>query len=97
VHDVWVLVPGHDAEAQRQRGVLLDGYRQFRDFESRWLALVEPLRAARILKISSWIARRWKEMSFQSTFPHFGTERYWESETRDLEELVLRLDGRRED
>ena len=92
VHDVWVLVPGHDAEAQRQRGVLLDGYRQFRDFETRWLALVEPLRAARILKISSWIARRWKESSFQSTFPHFGTELYWQNETRDLEELVLRLD-----
>ena len=91
VHDVWVLVPGHDAEALRQREVLLDGYRQFRDFEPRWLELVEPLRAARILKISSWIARRWKESSFQSTFPHFGTELYWERETRDLEELVERL------
>jgi Ser/Thr protein kinase RdoA (MazF antagonist) len=92
VHDVWVLVPGYDREALRQRGVLLDGYRQFRDFEPRWLTLVEPLRAARILKISSWIARRWKETSFRSTFPHFGTELYWESETRDLEELVLRLE-----
>jgi Ser/Thr protein kinase RdoA (MazF antagonist) len=92
VHDVWVLVPGHDREAQHQRDVLIEGYRQFRDFEPRWLALVEPLRAARILKISSWIARRWKERSFQSTFPHFGTALYWESETRDLEELVRRLD-----
>ena len=91
VHDVWVLVPGQDREALRQRGVLLDGYRQFRDFEPRWLDLVEPLRAARMLKISSWIARRWKESSFESTFPHFGTELYWERETRDLEELVLQL------
>lgn len=91
VHDVWVLVPGHDREASQQREALLDGYRQFRPFESRWLGLVEPLRAARILKISSWIARRWKETTFQSTFPHFGTELYWERETRDLEELVMRL------
>jgi Ser/Thr protein kinase RdoA (MazF antagonist) len=93
VHDVWVLVPGHDREALQQRDALLAGYRQFRPFESRWLGLVEPLRAARILKISSWIARRWKETSFQSTFPHFGTELYWERETRDLEQLVERLDG----
>jgi len=88
VHDVWVLVPGSDREALHQREMLLAGYRQFRPFESRWLGLVEPLRAARILKISSWIARRWKETSFQSTFPHFGTELYWERETRDLEALV---------
>jgi Ser/Thr protein kinase RdoA (MazF antagonist) len=92
VHDVWVLVPGSDREALHQREKLLAGYRQFRPFESRWLGLVEPLRAARILKISSWIARRWKETSFQSTFPHFGTELYWERETRDLEALVSRID-----
>ena len=92
VHDVWVLVPGRDFEANRQRAVLLEGYRQLRDFDARWLALVEPLRAARILKISSWIARRWSESAFASTFPHFGTELYWERETRDLEALLERID-----
>jgi Ser/Thr protein kinase RdoA (MazF antagonist) len=93
VHDVWVLVPGRDAEAARQRDALLAGYRQMRDFDPRWLALVEPLRGARMLKISSWVARRWDEATFRSTFPHFGTELYWERETRDLEELVERLDA----
>jgi Ser/Thr protein kinase RdoA (MazF antagonist) len=91
VHDVWVLAPGRDGEGLRQRAVLLDGYRQFRDFEPRWLDLVEPLRAARFLKISSWIARRWDEPFFRSTFPHFGTELYWERETRDLQEQVARV------
>jgi len=93
VHDVWVLVPGRDPEAVRQRGVLLEGYRQLRDFEPRWLRLVEPLRAARMLKISSWIARRWSEPAFRSTFPHFGTALYWERETCDLEDLVERIGG----
>ncbi len=88
VHDLWVLAPGRDAEGRRQREALLAGYRQFRDFEPRWLALVEPLRAARFLKLSSWIARRWDEPQFRSTFPHFGTDRYWEDETRELEELL---------
>jgi Ser/Thr protein kinase RdoA (MazF antagonist) len=88
VHDLWVLTPGRDAEGRRQRERLLAGYRQFRDFEARWLALVEPLRAARFLKLSTWIARRWDEPQFRSTFPHFGTDRYWEDETRELEELL---------
>jgi Ser/Thr protein kinase RdoA (MazF antagonist) len=91
VHDVWVLVPGRDGEARRQRQVLLDAYRQFRDFDPRWLDLVEPLRAARFLKLSSWIARRWDEAVFRSTFPHFGSDLYWERETAELEEQVERL------
>jgi Ser/Thr protein kinase RdoA (MazF antagonist) len=91
VHDVWVLAPGRDAEGRRQRALLINAYRQFRDFEPRWLSLVEPLRAARFLKLSSWIARRWDEPYFRSTFPHFGTDLYWERETRDLEEQVERL------
>jgi Ser/Thr protein kinase RdoA (MazF antagonist) len=93
VQDVWVLVPGRDAEGARQRERLLEAYRQFRDFAPRWLGMVEPLRAARFLKISSWIARRWEEAAFRSTFPHFGTPLYWERETRDLEELVERVGG----
>jgi len=94
VHDLWVLAPGRDAEGRRQRDALLSGYRQFRDFEPRGLGLIEPLRAARFLKLSSWIARRWDEPQFRSTFPHFGTPRYWEDETRELEEQVERVADR---
>ncbi len=93
VHDVWMLLPGRDAEGARQRELLLEGYRQFHDFDPRWLELVEPLRAVRFLRITSWIASRWEESSFRSTFPHFGTTEYWEKETRDLEEQVARLRG----
>jgi Ser/Thr protein kinase RdoA (MazF antagonist) len=92
VQDVWALLPGRDAEGVRQRARLIEAYRQFREFEPGWLALVEPLRAARFLKISSWLARRWDEAPFRSTFPHFGTELYWERETRDLEEVAERLE-----
>ena len=42
VHDVWMLVPGRDAEGARQRELLIEGYRQFRDFDASWLRLVEP-------------------------------------------------------
>ncbi len=79
-----MLIPGSDAEGARQRAVLIEAYRQFRDFEDRWLTLVEPLRAFRFVWYAAWIARRWDDPAFPSAFPHFGTLEYWEKETRDL-------------
>ncbi len=91
VHDVWMLLPGRDALARRQREILISAYRQFRDFDDRWMRLVEPLRAFRFVSYPAWIARRWEDPAFPAAFPHFGTAQYWESETRDLEEQVGRL------
>jgi len=91
VHDVWMLLPGRDAEGVRQRERLVEAYRQFRPFEARWLRLVEPLRAFRFVWYAAWIARRWEDPAFPDAFPHFGSPRYWEDETRDLEEQVERL------
>ena len=53
--------------------------------------LVEPLRGFRFVFYAGWIAKRWEDPAFPSAFPHFGTDEYWENETRDLEELVRRL------
>ena len=91
VHDVWMLLPGRDAEAARQRSLLIEAYRQFRPFDERWLRLVEPLRAFRFVFYAAWIARRWEDRAFPAAFPHFGTVEYWENETRDLEELAARI------
>jgi Ser/Thr protein kinase RdoA (MazF antagonist) len=91
VHDVWMLLPGRDAEGARQRALLIEAYGQFRAFNVRWLDLVEPLRAFRFIFYAAWIARRWQDEAFPAAFPHFGTAEYWENETRDLEELVQRL------
>jgi Ser/Thr protein kinase RdoA (MazF antagonist) len=91
VHDVWMLLPGRDADGRRQRERLVEAYGQFRDFEARWLRLVEPLRAFRFVSYAAWIARRWHDPAFPSAFPHFGSDSYWEAETRDLEDLALRL------
>jgi Ser/Thr protein kinase RdoA (MazF antagonist) len=91
VQDVWMLLPGRDAEADRQRRVLIEAYRQFRHFDDRSLALIEPLRGFRFVFYAGWIARRWEDPAFPDAFPHFGTDEYWETETRDLEELAQRL------
>lgn len=91
--DVWMLVPSSDAEGHRQRKVLLEGYREVRDFPTKWLDLVEPLRALRYIHYSTWIARRWHDPIFRRTFSHFGDLRYWQREVMDLREQIARIDS----
>ncbi len=91
VQDVWMLIPGRDAEADRQRRLLIEAYRTFRPFDDRSLSLIEPLRGFRFVFYAGWIAKRWQDPAFPDAFPHFGTDEYWENETRDLEELVTRI------
>ena len=91
VQDVWMLLPGRDAHAARQRELLVEAYREFRAFDAREFALIEPLRAFRFVFYAGWIAKRWNDPCFPDAFPHFGTDAYWEDETRDLEEQVERI------
>jgi len=90
VQDVWMLVPGRDEGAARQRSLLVEAYREFRPFDERWLGLVEVLRGLRFVTYAGWIAKRWDDPSFPDAFPHFGSAQYWENETRDLEEQLVR-------
>lgn len=88
VQDIWLLVGGRDVESRMRREVFLEGYEQFRRFDRRTLSLIEPLRGLRRIHYAAWIARRWHDPIFPRTFPQFGSESYWEEETRDLEEIV---------
>lgn len=88
VQDIWMVTPGRDEEAARQREVLLSGYEQLRRFDRKELRLIEPLRALRMIHFSAWIARRWEDPTFPRTFPDFTTYRYWADETAALEEQL---------
>jgi Ser/Thr protein kinase RdoA (MazF antagonist) len=92
VQDMWLVLPGRDGEARRQREVFLEGYEQLRRFDRSTLRLIEPLRAMRIVHYSAWLARRWHDPAFPATWPHFGTEEYWMNETRVLMEIRSLLD-----
>jgi Ser/Thr protein kinase RdoA (MazF antagonist) len=91
VQDVWLLVGSRDEEGVRQRRLMIDAYCTFREFQPRWLSLVEPLRALRYIHYTAWIARRWKDPAFPAAFPHFNSEEYWQRETLDLEEQVRKI------
>jgi Ser/Thr protein kinase RdoA (MazF antagonist) len=93
VQDLWLALPGRDAYTKTLRERFLEGYIQFRDFDRSTLALIEPLRALRIIHYAAWIARRWHDPAFPAAWPHFGTPDYWERETQDLEEQLAVIRG----
>jgi Ser/Thr protein kinase RdoA (MazF antagonist) len=92
VQDVWMMVPSADDEGRRQRDRFIEAYEQLRHFETRWLRLVEPLRALRFVHYSTWITRRWHDPYFKRTFQHYGDLQYWQREIQDLREQIARLD-----
>jgi len=93
VQDLWLVLPGRDEHAARLRESYLEGYEQFRAFDRTTLHLIEPLRGMRLVHYAAWLARRWHDPIFPQTWPQFGTEVWWQEQTRDLEELVRGLDA----
>ena len=88
VQDLWMWLSGDRAARQQQLGAVLQGYRQFRRFDARELALIEPLRTLRMLHHSAWIAERWDDPAFPPAFPWFGTPAYWGQQTTELREQL---------
>jgi Ser/Thr protein kinase RdoA (MazF antagonist) len=92
VQDLWMLLSGERAAMEGQLARLLEGYRQFRDFDARELHLVEALRTLRLLHYSAWIARRWDDPAFPAAFPWFNTQRYWQDRILELREQIALMD-----
>lgn len=91
VADFWMLLDGDPDARARQLDVLLQGYEQFSLFDPGQLALLEPLRAARMLEYAAWIAGRWDDPAFPASFPWFGQPRFWEEHLANLDEQLGRL------
>lgn len=88
VQDLWMLVSGDRRSMAWQLSLLLEGYAQFSEFDTRELALVEPLRSLRMLRYSAWLAERWSDPAFPRAFPDFGTPAYWSQQVTQLREQL---------
>lgn len=86
VQDLWMLLSGDRAQRTGQLSGLLEGYEQFREFDRRELALIEPLRTLRLIHYSAWLARRWEDPIFPINFPWFGSSDYWKGQVLMLQE-----------
>ena len=91
VQDLWMLLAGSPAEMRAQLSDLLEGYDQFASFDRAEIALIEPLRALRMVHYAAWLARRWHDPAFPRAFPWFGEARYWERHVAELEEQGMAM------
>jgi Ser/Thr protein kinase RdoA (MazF antagonist) len=89
IQDLWLLASGVDwgeeGKGQTPLRVLIEGYEELRKFPEGMEDLVEPLRTFRQIYYPGWLASRWEDPLFPSTFPFFREEKYWESLLQDLE------------
>jgi Ser/Thr protein kinase RdoA (MazF antagonist) len=92
VQDLWMLAP-----SAASLSILLEGYTEFRDFDRRELALIQPLRVMRQIHHAGWIAQRWDDPAFPRAFPFAAEARWWEQHLNDLMEAAQDLDGDSQD
>jgi Ser/Thr protein kinase RdoA (MazF antagonist) len=93
IQDLWMLLAGSQQEMRTELTDLLKGYEQFLPFDRGELALIEPLRALRMIHYSAWLARRWDDPAFPRAFPWFAEPRYWEEHLRALEDQLAAVLG----
>ncbi|MGI9308782.1 MAG: serine/threonine protein kinase [Gammaproteobacteria bacterium] len=86
VQDLWMFLSGDRDEQEPQLAELLDGYTEFRSFDTRELNLIEALRTLRLMHYAAWLARRWEDPAFKHAFPWFNSQRYWDDHILALRE-----------
>lgn len=91
IQDLWMMLSGDHASQGQQMAKILEGYRDFADFDYAELRLIEPLRTLRIMYHAAWLARRWTDPAFPRAFPFFNTERYWSDHILELREQWAKL------
>lgn len=84
IQDLWMFLSGSLEERRGQWQELVTGYREFHHIDSAELALIEPLRALRMVHHSAWVAARWEDPAFPRAFPWFSSPRFWQEHVSDL-------------
>ena len=84
VQDLWMLLPDHAHQARKELDLILQGYEQFRSFNRNALRMIEGLRLMRILYFLAWCSTQKEDYRFQTTFPNWGSDGFWQAEIKDL-------------
>jgi len=92
IQDIWMWLAGDRESMQVQLNAVVQGYREFHDFDPAELWLVEALRTLRLIHYSGWLAQRWDDPAFPANFPFFNTQRYWQDQILTLREQAAVLD-----
>ena len=82
-----------DSETDSLECIKRFGYEDFRDFDDRERALIEPLRTLRMIHHSAWLAERWGDPAFPIAFPNFDSPSYWAQQATQLQEQLEAMAG----
>ncbi|MDU5454908.1 serine/threonine protein kinase [Pseudescherichia vulneris] len=88
VQDLWMLLNGDKAERRMQFETIVEAYEEFSEFNTDEIALIEPLRAMRMVYYLAWLIRRWDDPAFPKNFPWLTGEDYWHRQTLTFIEQV---------
>lgn len=91
VQDLWMMLSGDRQQQLLQLDTLLEAYEEFQPFPMAQLALIEPLRAMRMVHYMAWLDKRWDDAAFPQAFPWFATDKYWEQQILALKEQLAAL------
>lgn len=91
VQDLWMLLHGERHEQRIQLDMLLEAYSEFMTFQEKELALIEPLRAMRMVHYLAWVIRRWDDPAFPKNFPWIKEDDFWREQRSIFAEQVKRL------
>jgi Ser/Thr protein kinase RdoA (MazF antagonist) len=91
IQDLWMMLSGDRQQQMIQMDTLVEAYEEFCEFDATQLALIEPLRAMRMIHYMAWLARRWQDPAFPQAFPWFAEGKYWEQQILGLKEQLSAL------
>ena len=92
IQDLWMLLPGDREGRDRALASVLEGYSVFRDLDLREIALIEPLRALRLIHYGGWLSARFEDPAFPLAFPFAASPRFWEDHMITLEQQRERIE-----
>jgi Ser/Thr protein kinase RdoA (MazF antagonist) len=91
IQDLWMMLSGDRQEQVLQLDTMIGAYEEFCEFDHSQLALIEPLRAMRMIHYMGWLAKRWQDPAFPRNFSWFAEDKYWEQQILALKEQFSAL------
>tara|TARA_R110002153_G_scaffold155121_3_gene307171 strand:+ start:18127 stop:19092 length:966 start_codon:yes stop_codon:yes gene_type:complete len=91
IQDLWMMLSGDRQQQFIQMDTLVEAYEEFCEFDNTQLALIEPLRAMRLVHYMAWLTKRWQDPAFPQAFPWFADGKYWEQQILGLKEQYSAL------
>jgi Ser/Thr protein kinase RdoA (MazF antagonist) len=76
--DLWLSCP-YPTEEKSYWDALYEGYEFHSHLPNITDKMIEVMRAMRLIHYSGWICKRYNDPTFQTAFPDFKTERFWQS------------------